>query len=74
MWDWDDANEATDDAIFFGPGGWIGLILVILVAGIGYYVASSNDKECSQIACPDGQKAQLLQHECKCVQSAPRQP
>jgi len=74
MWDWEDASDATDDAIFFGPGGWLGLIVVIIVAAISYGVASHNETECSKIACPNGQVSQLLNHQCMCADPAPRQP
>jgi hypothetical protein len=74
MFDWDDANNVTDDAIIFGPGGWFGVIFIVIVAVIAYTVADSNEKDCSKITCPNGQVSRLLDHQCLCAEPAPRQP
>lgn len=53
-------------AALAGPGGFIGLILVLVVA----YFAYQNTTECEQKTCPGGKRARLMAHECLCVEEA----
>jgi hypothetical protein len=65
--DWDDAGDAAMFSWFFdGP---IGLIFTLLAIILMFY-ACENEKECSARACPNGQQAKLMAHECLCVQKA----
>lgn len=61
----------NDDVDFAGfasivsPGG-LGLLFFILMLVLSYY-ACQNEEKCSQMTCPDGQAAKLMEHECLCV-------
>lgn len=62
MIDWED----VDLAAWAGPSGFIGLILVLVLA----YFACQNQQKCDQGHCPDGQRPRLMDHACLCTQEA----
>lgn len=68
MIDYSDAGDALDSAASSG-GGWALVIVLLLAIGL-YLVASSNDAECAKLYCHSGATPQLMDHECRCVESA----
>ena len=54
-------------------GGWICLIIAIVVSGVIYAIAASNARDCAKETCPTGQTSRLLDHDCVCV-STPTTP
>lgn len=50
----------------FTKNPWVTLILLVL-AGVFWVVAASNEKECQAKTCPPGMSARLIDHECLCA-------
>ena len=68
MFDWNDADDAVEDAALFGPGGCLGLIFIIVVALLVFSLASKNEKTCLDTKqCPAGMTLRLQNHECECT-------
>lgn len=59
-------EDDLDFAILVGPGGWFGILLVIIIAIFVY----RNTEECEARHCDHG-KPVLMRHECLCVDEAP---
>lgn len=62
MVDYDDVSFVA----IAGPGGLIGLVILLIVLGL----AVCNDSECSKMSCPSGGTPKLMHHECLCVEKA----
>ncbi len=52
-------------AAFVGPGGLIGLILLIVI----FYFVSKNHDRCADMHCDHGQPV-LMAHDCLCLDKA----
>lgn len=65
-----DESDSDDWWMFaaLAPYGWRWLLVLILVAIIVTVVVCRNEAVCEAHACPSGQKARLIAHECLCVQ------
>ena len=62
-------DESDGDFVLLsssGVGGFVGLALFTL-AIVLYCVAYGNEKDCTASACPPGEAAHLLDHECVCT-------
>lgn len=62
-------DESDGDFVLLsssGVGGTVGLILLVL-AIVLYCVAFKNEEDCAASACPPGESAHLLDHECVCT-------
>jgi hypothetical protein len=60
-----DGDDVSDFALW-GPGGLVGLILLIILL----FIVCGNEEECSKRTCPTGQVSALMEHECLCVTKA----
>lgn len=56
----------------FWPTSLPGLIVWLVALGIVGFLWFSNEKECAQMACPEGQYAELLEGNCLCVSGQAR--
>lgn len=59
--DYDDGWDLLDDL----PGGWLGLVVLILAIVI-FAMVCQNEQECAQKKCTQG-AAKFIEGECYCV-------
>lgn len=64
MIDYDDVDDMTLISAF--GGGMFFLIIAIVF----FFIAFSNDKDCSKKTCPTGATPKLMSHSCLCVLEA----
>lgn len=56
-------DSSDGDFALLAVGGPFGLILAIIF----WYVACQNAKECAELSCPNGAPAELVAHDCRCI-------
>lgn len=64
-----DGDDLGDLALIFFPTSLVGLFFWLIMICIGLFVVSINKDECAQLACKNGQHAQLLDNRCLCVET-----
>ena len=57
-----------DFALLMGSGGGpIFGVLCLVIAIVLYAYACENKKECAEMQCPNGGSAELVAHDCRCL-------
>lgn len=56
-------DSSDGDFALLAVGGPLGLVLAIVL----WYVACQNAKECAEMQCPKGGQAELVAHDCRCL-------
>lgn len=66
MIDQDDVGDFLADAPV--PTTWLGLAFYLAIVGFLVAMCSMNQDECARIKCANGAPAELMHHECLCVE------
>lgn len=62
-----DDSDGDFAAVVGSTGGPIFGLVMLILAVVLWYVACQNAKECSEMTCPNGAPAELVAHDCRCL-------